>query len=230
MDLTHGVGLLRVGERRRVGDQLGVAGDEGLDDAKAGGLEGPAGLGDVDHDVDDVGNLCFGGAVRETDVGVDASSLEVALRDLGIFGRDLHPRRQVGDRLPRRVLRHRHHDAHRLGGGFRVLQLAERLDLARGFFDPVAARDAEVEEPLGHIGRDLLGTENPHRCDAGVIDRSLVGDRRRPLDRKVGGLEEFHGGLLQRALGEDEVQHGGSLGTGGEPRRGYRPTAIKLRV
>ena len=27
---------------------------------------------------------------------------------------------------------------------------------------------------------------------------------------------------------EDEVQRSGSLGTGGEPRRGYRPTAIKL--
>ena len=143
---------------------------------------------------------------------------QVALRDLGIFGRDLHPRRQVGDRLPRRVLRHRHHDAHRLGGGLRVLQLAERLDLARGFLDPVAARDAEVEEPLGHIGRDLLGTENPHRCD-GVINRSLVGDRRRPLDRRSAASKSSMVAFSSEPLGRTRFSTAGPWVQGRTPTR-----------
>ena len=37
-----------------------------------GGAQGPAGLGDVDDAVDDVGHLGLGRAVGEADVGLDA--------------------------------------------------------------------------------------------------------------------------------------------------------------
>ena len=106
-------------------------------------------------------------------------------------------------------LRHGEHDAERLARRLRVLELAEDHDVAGRLLDPVAAGDAEVEEPLGHVGGDLLGAQDPHLVDARVVDGGLVVDGRRALDAEVGGLEQLEGGLLQRPLGQHEAQHGG---------------------
>jgi hypothetical protein len=60
-----------------------------------------------------------------------------------------------------------------------------------GLLDPVASGDADVEQALGDVHRDLLGPQDPHRLDAGIVDARLVVDRGRPLDREVGRLEQI---------------------------------------
>ena len=101
----------------------------------------------------------------------------------------------------------------------RVPQLAEADDLAAGLLDPVAAGDAEVEQPLGDVHRDLLRAQDADLGDARVVDRRPVVDRRRADDGEVGGLEQLERGLLQRALGQHQPQHA---------RRGYaRSTALQ---
>ena len=118
---------------------------------------------------------------------------------------------QVGHRLDGRVAGDGHHDAHRLGGGLRVLELAERHDVAGGLLDPVAAGDAEVEQALGHVLRDLLGPQDADLVDAGVVDRGLVVDAARPVDLQVGLGEQLHRRLLERSLGQHDLQHGPTL-------------------
>ena len=105
------------------------------------------------------------------------------------------------------VLRHGDHDPERAARRLRVVQLAEDHHVAGGLLDPVAPGDAEVEQALGHVGGDLLRAQDPHLVDARVVDRRLVVDRRRALDAEVGRLEQLEGGLLERALGQDEAQH-----------------------
>ena len=44
--------------------------------------------------------------------------------------------------------------------------------------------DAQIEQPFGHVGRDLLRSQDAHVIDAGIVDRGPVGHvrgaRRRP--------------------------------------------------
>ena len=58
--------------------------------AQTGRAQGPAGLGDLDDAVDDVGHLGLGGAVGEPDVGVDALVGEEAPGHLGVLGGHPH--------------------------------------------------------------------------------------------------------------------------------------------
>ena len=74
-----------------VGDQLGVGEQHGVDDLEARGAQRPAGLGDLDDRVGDVGHLGLGGAVREGHLGVDAVLVEVAAGQLGVLGVDPDP-------------------------------------------------------------------------------------------------------------------------------------------
>ena len=90
--------LAGVGVGRRVGDQLGVGHQDGLDDAQPGRLEGPARLGDLDHGVGDLGDLGLGRAVGEPDVGLDAVLGQIAAGQLGVLGRHPQPLGQVGRR------------------------------------------------------------------------------------------------------------------------------------
>src|SRR5207249_955920 len=90
---------------------------------------------------------------------------------------------------------------------FRVAQLAEAHDFAGRLLDPVASGDAEVEHAIGHVARDLLGPQDAHLVDAGILDRGPIGDLRRAVHGQVGRLEQLEGGLLQRALGNDELEH-----------------------
>ena len=57
----------------------------------------------------------------------------------------------------------------------------------------------------------LLGGGQIYRAflDAGVVDGRLVLDGRGPGHRQVGSSEQVERRLLERALGEDEVQHDG---------------------
>ena len=115
------------------------------------------------------------------------------------------------------------HDPGRVGRGLRVGELAERDHLAPPLLDAVAPGDAEVEEPVGHVDGDLLGPQDPHLADAGVLDAGPVGHVRGAVDGQVGVLEQLHGGAFERALGQDEAEHGGrSSQTGGVAGRVLR--------
>ena len=142
--------------------------------------------------------------------------LEGLAGQLGVLGADAqaagsvgHRRRQLGQRVGRRVGTHGEDDPGRVGGVLGVGELAERDDLAPPLLDAVPPGDAEVEQPVGHVDRDLLGPQDPHLVDPGVVDRGAVGDIGGAVDGQVGVLEQLHGGAFERALGQDEAEHGG---------------------
>ena len=148
--------------------------------AQPGGAERPAGLGDLDDAVGDVGDLGLGGAVGQAHVGVDALGGEVPLGELRVLAGDAHALRQILDSLHRRVGGHGSDDQDRVRRGLAVAQLAEADDVAGGLLHPVATGEAEVEQAFGDVHRDLLRTQDAHVGDARVVDGRLVVDRRRP--------------------------------------------------
>jgi len=171
-------------------------------------VQGPAGLGEVDHGVHDLGRLRFGGAIAQPHVRVHAALSEEPPGELGVLARHPHPVRQVGERLELAVIGHRHHDAHRPRRGLGVPQLAERYHVAVCLLDPVAPGDAQVEQPVSDIGRDLLGSQDAHVVDARVVDVGAVVHRRAPPHRQVRIFKELQGRRFERALGEHELEHG----------------------
>ena len=104
--------------------------------------------------------------------------LEEAPGELGVLGRDPHAVREVLDRVDAGVRGHRQHDAGP-AGRWPWSSAARRGTRPRcRLLDPVAAGDAEVEQALGDVARDLLGPQDAHLVDAGVVDRR-PGSRRR---------------------------------------------------
>ena len=132
-------------------------------------------------------------------------------RQLGVLRADPQRsglRRQFRQTPHRRITRDGEHHAGRLVGGLGVRQLAQGDHIAPPLLDAVAARDAQIEQPLGHVRRDLLGSQDAHVVDAGVVDRGPVGHVRGTGDGQVGVREELHGGALERAFGQDQAKHG----------------------
>ncbi len=199
--------LLRVGERRRVGDDLGVAGQDRVDHLQPGGPQRTAGLGDLDDAVGDVGDLRLGRPVRQAHVGVDAMIGEEPLGELGVLGLDAHAVREVLDRVAG------------LSPATATTSLIGLLVALEYFSSPRLSTTLPVsstqsrpviptsKRPFGDVRRDLLGPQDPDRLDAGIVDRRLVVDRRRPVHRKVGLLEQIECRLLERTLREDQSQH-----------------------
>ena len=77
------------------------------------------------------------------------------------------------------------------------LQLAQRGDLGAGLLDPVPAGDAQVEQAVGHIRGYLLGPQDPHGLDPGIVDVGLVRHGGVTLDGQVGGLEQVQRGPFE---------------------------------
>ena len=114
---------------------------------------------------------------------------------------------EILDLLNRRVGTDREDDPYGLVRRLRIVQLAEADDLGARFLDPVTAGDAEVEQALGDVGRDLLRSEDVNLLDTRVVDRRPVVDLRSPADRKIGRGEQLEGCLLERPLGKNEAKH-----------------------
>ena len=92
---------------------------------RPGGPQRPAGLGDVDDAVGDVGDLGLAGAVGQPDVGLDALGREVAAGSSSGYSVDTRtPCGQVLDPLDAAVAGDRHDDLDRVGRRLRVPQLA----------------------------------------------------------------------------------------------------------
>ena len=100
---------------------------------------------------------------------------------------------------------HRHDHLDRVARRLGVLEAADAHHVAGRLLDPVAAGDAEIEHALGHVRRDLLRAQDPHLVDARIVDLGPVGDIGIAVDPQIGGLEQIEGGLLERALGQDQT-------------------------
>ena len=125
---------------------------------------------------------------------------------------DAQTAREVRHRLSRRRRLDREHDADRTRGGLRVVELGEADDLGFGLLDPVAPGDPEVEAALGHVARDLLRTQDADVVDTRVVDGGPVVDVGAAGDTEVGVVEELQRGPLERALGQNDVEHGHAFG------------------
>ena len=95
--------------------------------------------------------------------------------------------------VPRRLLGHREdHLDDRLAGPA-AADLPEADDVGAGLGDPVAAADAEVEDALLDVGRDLLRAQEAHPVDARVVDARLVVAVAAADDGEVGGARTARG-------------------------------------
>ena len=92
------------------------------------------------------------------------------------------------------------------------MELAERDDVGVALFDPVAARDTEVELAVGDVLRDLLRAEDAHLVDARVVDRRAVLDVGTADHGEIGVFEELERRRFERSLGEYESEHHWSFG------------------
>ena len=108
----------------------------------------------------------------------------------------------------RRILGDGQHHPDGVGGGLGVGELAQRHHLGTGLLDPVAAGDPQVEVALGHVPGDLLGPQDADLVDAWIVDGGPVVDVRSPHHGEVGRGEEIQRRLFERALGQDQSQHG----------------------
>ena len=105
--------------------------------------------------------------------------VEVAAGELGVLG--VHDARRSGGRSPYCAGESAATASTMLdrpGRRLRVVQLGERDDVGVALLDPVAPGDAEVEQAVGHVLRDLLRAEDAHLVDARVVD-ACRGSRRR---------------------------------------------------
>ena len=181
-----------------VRDQLGVGLEQGGHDLQPVRLQGRAGLGDVDHRVDQaLDGLGLGGAPRELDLDRDVPLGEVAPGIADQLG---------GDGLPRAVLDpvdgaagHRREHPARLGRArLRVHEVGYHLDVRVVLEHPVEAGEARVEHPALHVAGHLLRAHQG-AGDLGIVDRRHV----RALgqgDFPAGLAEQLDGGTLEAAL------------------------------
>ena len=105
------------------------------------------------------------------------------------------------------------------------LQLSEKKDLQlregdrirwtandkeRGMRNAALARVVgvdEVEQPVGLVGGELLGSQDSNVGDARIVNGRPVVDRGTPANPEVGALEQFEGRFLKGTLRKDEFQH-----------------------
>ncbi len=183
-------------------------------------------LGHVHHGIGYFGHLRLGGTIGERDVGLDPVTGQHLAGELGVLRTDAQPPgeggqlRQAGDR---RFARHREHHTARLVRGLGIRQLAQGDHVTPPLLDAVPPGDTEIEEALGDVSRDLLGTQYPHVVDAGIVDAGPVRHVRGTRDAQVGVFEELQGGALERTFGQDQAEHGG------DHRRPERAGATRRR-
>src|SRR4029079_6163643 len=101
---------------------------------------------------------------------------EVALGELRILTGHAHPLREVLDAVKRRLLGNRSYDLDRITRRLAAPELTKANDITAGLLDPVPAGDPEVEQPFGHVRRDLLWAKDAYITDARVVDGGLVVD------------------------------------------------------
>ena len=117
------------------------------------------------------------------------------------------PSRQLVAAVDRHRVGHGEDDAHRIGRGLAVFELGDGRDVGGRLGHPVATGDAEVEQPLLDVLRDLLRAQEAHPVDTRVVDARVVITLRSALDGEIGRSEQIERGFFQRTLGQDERKH-----------------------
>ncbi len=172
--VLHRRPLLLVGVRVVIGDQFGIAGQQRVQDHQPVPPQRGSGLGQVDDRVHDVRHLGLSRAVRGRHDRLDPIVGQESPGQRGKLGRDPDPVRQIIKGGPARGDRHREHHPDRIRSRLGVSKLAERGDVGTGLSDPVPPGNAEVEQPLRYVQRDLLRPQEPHPVDPRVLDRGVV--------------------------------------------------------
>ena len=168
--------------------------EHGVDDPQAGGPQGPPRLGDLNDGVGDLRDLGLGGTVRQADFGLDAVGRQEAPGETRVLGDTRTPAGSSATRPRRGVLAHRQDHPDRTGAGLAVAQLTQRRHLRLGLLDPIPAGDAQVEQTLRDVLRDLLRAQDPALRRPGGRRWWPDSPRPSPLHRQIGGLEEVQGG------------------------------------
>ena len=87
------------------------------------------------------------------------------------------------------------------------MEFSEGHHIAARLLDPVPPSDPEVEQAVGHVGRNLLGPQDANVVDTRIVNGRPVVDRGTPANPEIGSLEQFEGRFLKRTLRKDEFQH-----------------------
>ena len=186
------------------------AGQQRVQDAEPVLAQRRAGLGQVDDRVDDVGHLGLGRAVGRHDDRLDAVLVEEPLGQLGNSVETRMPR--AGRRRSATARsRHREHDPDRVARSPWSTAARRARRRRAGLGDPVAAGDADVEQALARrrTGSPAAAGTAPGRS----ADRRSRRGSRGPTrgHGQVSRVEQIEGGALERALRQDQGQHGDSL-------------------
>ncbi|KAF5029552.1 hypothetical protein DSECCO2_647400 [anaerobic digester metagenome] len=164
-DLLDLAALLRVIEGFAVREEGGVRLHDLPDDLEPVLLERAPGLGEVDDDVHQVGDLRFGCPVGGKEGDRDPEVREESLRDPWVLGRHPAPRADGGDIFYRLVAVDRDHDLDVPVAGLAVGEVCDLHDVGAALLHPVEPRYPEVEVTHLDVERDLLRAEDLHLPD-----------------------------------------------------------------
>ena len=182
-----------------VGDQTRGAREDGVHDPELVGPERASGLGDVDDRAHArEGGLDLGRAPRVLDLDVHARGVEKRARRAHELGRGRDGALEVPELPDRAVLGNRDDPRRGVRGGLGVPQLRDLDDVAVVLDDPVVAADADVDDAVLHVQRDLLRAKQHHRQVLVRTRGEVVAVLH--LHRHARAREELLGGFLERAL------------------------------
>ena len=192
--------------RITLGADKGFDAEDFVNDPQIVGAQRAAGFGDFDDRVSQRRRLDFRGPPGELDFSFDAVLLKVTFGEFDDFGGDAFSL-QILHRFDRRIFRHGQHPSHLAETLLGVDQIGHGDDVRIVLNHPVVSRQSGVEDAVLDIARHLLGADQ-HALDLGVVDRRKVRARVH-VDVEPGAGEELNGGVLQRPLGDAELElHG----------------------
>ena len=173
-----------------IGDETRRGREDGVDDAQIVGAKGGASLGQIDDCIDELRSLDFRRAPAELDIRLDAVLLEVALDEADrLRGNALAV--EILDALDLGIVRHGENPAHGIGRGLRVVELADFLDVAAVFVNPIVTADTGIKKPELDIAAHFLRTEKA-AFDFLVVDgRDVAAAGARHIEARA--LEEREG-------------------------------------
>ena len=155
-----------------VRDEASGRGENGIDNAQVVRTKRASRLGKIYDSVDELRCFDFRRAPAEFDICLDIVLFEIALYQTnGLGGNTLAV--EILDRFDLGIVRDGEHPTHRIRGGFRVIELADFLDIAAVFINPVVSADTGVEKTQFYITAHFLRSQET-ALDLFVVDRRHI--------------------------------------------------------